>query len=112
MRQLTCTAPNSIAWQDVPEPRLQGDDEALVRPLAVARCDIDLFLTCGLFPSRGPFALGHEGIAEIVELGDAVRGLEVGAWSSPSRSRAVCVTPAPRAIPGTATAIQCSPTTA
>src|SRR6185295_2587419 len=78
MRQLTCSAPNTIGWQDVPEPRLEGDGEALVRPLSVARCDIDLFLTCGLFPSRGPFALGHEGIAEILELGDAVRGLEVG----------------------------------
>jgi alcohol dehydrogenase len=78
MRQLTCTAPNTIAWQEVPEPRLQGDDEALVRPLSVARCDIDLFLTSGLFPLRGPFALGHEGVAEILALGDAVRGLEVG----------------------------------
>ena len=78
MRQLTCSAPNTIEWQDVPEPRLQGDGEALVRPLAVARCDIDLFLTSGLFPSRGPFALGHECVAEILALGDAVRGLEVG----------------------------------
>ena len=78
MRQLTCSAPHTIAWQDVPEPRLQGDGEALVRPLAVARCDIDLFLTSGAFPARGPFALGHEGVAEILELGDAVRGLEVG----------------------------------
>jgi alcohol dehydrogenase len=78
MRQLTCTGPNTIEWRDVPEPRLQGDGEALIRPLAVARCDIDLFLTSGLFPSRGPFALGHECVAEIVALGDAVRGLEVG----------------------------------
>jgi alcohol dehydrogenase len=78
MRQLTCTGPNAIEWRDVPEPRLQGDGEALVRPLAVARCDIDLFLTSGLFPSRGPFALGHEGVAEIVALGDGVRGLSVG----------------------------------
>jgi len=78
MRQLTCVGPNTIEWRDVPEPRLQGDGEALVRPLAVARCDIDLFLTSGLFPSRGPFALGHECVAEIVALGDAVPGLEVG----------------------------------
>jgi alcohol dehydrogenase len=78
MRQLTCAAPGTVAWQDVPEPRLQGDGEALVRPLVVARCDIDLFLTSGFFPSRGPFALGHEGVAEILALGDAVRGLEVG----------------------------------
>ncbi len=78
MRQLTCSGPNTVEWQDVPEPRLQGDGEALVRPLAVARCDIDLFLAAGLFPSRGPFALGHECVAEILELGDAVRGLAVG----------------------------------
>jgi alcohol dehydrogenase len=78
MNQLTCTGPNAIEWRDVPEPRLQGDGEALVRPLAVARCDIDLFLTSGLFPAREPFALGHECVAEIVELGDAVRGVEVG----------------------------------
>jgi alcohol dehydrogenase len=78
MRQLTCTAPGAAEWRDVPEPRLQGEAEALVRPLAVARCDIDLFLTAGVFPQRGPFALGHECVAEIVALGDAVRGLEVG----------------------------------
>src|SRR6185436_8458966 len=78
MRQLTCAAPGTIEWQDVLEPRLQGDGEALVRPLAVARCDIDLFLTSGVFPARGPFALGHECVGEIIALGDAVRGLVVG----------------------------------
>src|SRR5258705_9186995 len=78
MRQLTCTAPSTLEWREVPAPRIQADVEALVRPLAVARCDIDLFLTSGLFPAREPFALGHECVAEIVELGDAVRGLEVG----------------------------------
>jgi threonine dehydrogenase-like Zn-dependent dehydrogenase len=78
MRQLTCTEPGAIAWRDVPEPRLQADREALVRPLAVARCDIDLFLTSGFIPARGPFALGHECVAEIVALGDAVRGLQIG----------------------------------
>ncbi len=78
MRQLTCTGADAIEWRDVPEPRLQGDGEALVRPLAVARCDIDLFLTSGPFPVREPFALGHECVAEVVALGDAVRGLEIG----------------------------------
>ncbi len=78
MRQLTCTAPGTVVWQDVPEPRLQGAHEALVRPLAVARCDIDLFLTAGIFPPRGPFALGHECVAEVVALGDTVRGLSIG----------------------------------
>ncbi|MCG8591203.1 MAG: alcohol dehydrogenase catalytic domain-containing protein [Proteobacteria bacterium] len=62
----------------MPEPTLEGDGEALVRPLAVARCELDPLLVSGLIPQRGPFALGHEGVAEIVALGDGVRGLEVG----------------------------------
>src|SRR5262249_49650913 len=52
--------------------------DALVRPLAVARCDIDVPLTSGVFPIRQPFALGHECVAEVVALGDGVRGLEIG----------------------------------
>ena len=49
-----------------------------MRPLAVARCDIDRFLASGFFPLRGPFALGHECVGEIAALGDGVRGLAVG----------------------------------
>jgi threonine dehydrogenase-like Zn-dependent dehydrogenase len=78
MRQLTCIAAQKIEWRDVPAPRLEGDDEALVRPLAVARCDIDRFLASGLFPLRGPYALGHECVAEVAALGDGVRGLSIG----------------------------------
>jgi alcohol dehydrogenase len=78
MRQLTCLEAGQIEWRDVPEPRIQGDGEALVRPLAVARCDIDRFLVSGLFPLRGPFALGHECVGEVTALGDGVRGLALG----------------------------------
>lgn len=78
MRQLTCTAPDTIEWRDVPEPRIQSDVQALIRPLAVARCDIDLFLTAGHFPASEPFALGHECVGEIIALGDSVRGLAIG----------------------------------
>jgi threonine dehydrogenase-like Zn-dependent dehydrogenase len=78
MKQLTCTGPGTVEWRDVPEPRLAGDGDALVRPLAVARCDIDLPLTSGAFPIREPFALGHECVAQIVALGDGLRGLEIG----------------------------------
>jgi threonine dehydrogenase-like Zn-dependent dehydrogenase len=78
MRQLTCTEPGIVEWREVPEPRLADGDDALVRPLAVARCDIDLPLISGAFPIREPFALGHECVAEVVALGDRVRGLEIG----------------------------------
>jgi alcohol dehydrogenase len=78
MQQLTCVEANALRWCEVPAPRLEGDGEALVRPLAVARCDIDVFLASGLFPLRGPFALGHECVGEVTALGDGVRGLTIG----------------------------------
>ena len=78
MRQLTCTGPRQVEWREVPEPRLASDSAALVRPLAVARCDIDPFLISGFLPSKGPFALGHEAVVEITALGDGVRGLAIG----------------------------------
>jgi len=78
MRQLTCTGPHQLAWLDVPEPVLQADSDALVRPLAVARCDIDRALIAGAFPLRGAFAVGHECVAEVVALGDSVRHLTLG----------------------------------
>jgi alcohol dehydrogenase len=78
VQQLTCVGPSQLEWRDVAEPRIAGDGEALVRPLAVARCDIDRFLASGLFPLRGPFALGHECVGEVAALGDAVRGLAIG----------------------------------
>ena len=78
MEQLTLVETGRIEWQDVSEPRIEGPDEALVRPLAVARCDIDLPYVTGLLPPPRPFALGHECVGEIVAVGDAVRGLRAG----------------------------------
>ncbi len=66
MRHSTCTGPGTVEWREVPDPQLAGDGDALVRPLAVARCDIDLPLTSGVFPIREPFALGHEPAIKLV----------------------------------------------
>ena len=78
MQQLTWLAPNQLEWREVPDARLDSDHAAIVRPLAVARCDIDILLGSGLIAGKQPYALGHECTAEILELGAAVRGLEIG----------------------------------
>ncbi len=78
MEQLNCVGKNQIEWREVAEPSLQDDHDAIVRPLAVARCEIDPFLTSGLLPSKVPFAVGHESVSESIQLGDAVSGLEIG----------------------------------
>jgi alcohol dehydrogenase len=78
MRSLTFLAPGALEWRDVPDPALEGDREALVRPVAATTCDLDQLVVRGQTPFQGPFALGHECVAEIVDLGDEVKGLEPG----------------------------------
>src|SRR3954470_13833067 len=78
MRQLTLTAPRTLEWLDVPEPDLGGAGEALVRPLAVATCDLDHPMVAGETPFPLPIPIGHECVAEVVETGDEVRGARPG----------------------------------
>ncbi|HWM12678.1 MAG TPA: alcohol dehydrogenase catalytic domain-containing protein [Solirubrobacteraceae bacterium] len=78
MRQLEITGAHAVRWADVPAPTLEGDGEALVRPLAVAMCDLDAGWLSGLIPFQDPFPLGHECVAEVLEVGDAVRGAAPG----------------------------------
>ncbi len=78
MQQLTYTSPGSLEWREAPEPRLASDAAALVRPVAVATCDLDAAIVTGASPFPPPFPVGHECVAEVTELGDGVQGLEVG----------------------------------
>ena len=78
MRHLVFNGPGDLAWQETPDPRLSGPRDAIVRPLAVARCDLDPAIALGLYPMKPAFALGHEMVGEIVELGEAVSGLQIG----------------------------------
>lgn len=76
MRTLVLDAPGALSWHDVadPTPAAHG---AVVRPLAVARCDLDAPMAAfGLFP--GPFPVGHELVGEVVGVGADV-DLAVGA---------------------------------
>ena len=78
MRQLTYIGGNKVEWWDVPAPRLQDDRDALVQPLAVTRCDLDLAIVHGRSGLAGPFALGHETAGRIVDIGGAVRNFAPG----------------------------------
>lgn len=84
MQQLTCTAPGTIEWLAVPEPTIAAPTDVLVRPIAVARCELDPLLV--LVGPTGPegFALGHEAVVEVVAVGDAVTGVAVGQLALPS----------------------------
>jgi threonine dehydrogenase-like Zn-dependent dehydrogenase len=78
MQQLVYTAPNVLEWREAAAPRLTSDLAALVRPKAVATCDLDALIIEGNSPFSGPFPLGHECVAEVVDVGDAVTALAPG----------------------------------
>jgi alcohol dehydrogenase len=76
--QLTYTGPRDLQWREVTDARLSSDRAALVRPKAVATCDLDALIIDGSSPFAAPFALGHECVAEVLDVGDAVTSLEPG----------------------------------
>lgn len=78
MRELTFVEVGKIEFREKPEPKLEGGGEALVRPIAVSRCDLDFVFARGKAPVAGPFALGHECVAEVIAVGESVKRTKPG----------------------------------
>jgi alcohol dehydrogenase len=78
VQQLIYAGARELRWVEAEAPRLTSDAAAVVRPLSVATCDLDALILAGASPFEPPFPVGHECVAEIVELGDAVGSLHVG----------------------------------
>jgi threonine dehydrogenase-like Zn-dependent dehydrogenase len=78
VRQLVYVSARKLEWQETKAPALQSDRAALVRPVAVATCDLDALIIAGISPFTAPFPVGHECVAEVIDVGDAVRTLSPG----------------------------------
>ncbi|MFG1935095.1 zinc-binding dehydrogenase [Mycobacterium sp. NPDC048908] len=78
MRRLMFEAAGEYAWRDAPDPQLTAPEQAIVRPAAVACCDLDVAVAEGRLPMPPGHAVGHEGVAEVVAVGDAVHDVAVG----------------------------------
>jgi threonine dehydrogenase-like Zn-dependent dehydrogenase len=72
VQQLVFVSEGEVRWQDAPDPRIEGPGEALVRPVAVACCDLDVAVAQGRAPLPPPYRLGHEGVAEVIAVGEDV----------------------------------------
>jgi threonine dehydrogenase-like Zn-dependent dehydrogenase len=70
---------NTVAVEDVPEPKILNARDAIVRITSTAICGADLHLYDGYIPmmEKGD-VLGHEFMGEVVETGPEVSGLKVG----------------------------------
>lgn len=78
MRALVLQRPGKVGWQNVPAPPSPGPGAVLVRPIAMATCDLDRPLGLGRTAFPVPLQLGHECVAEVVSVGDDVRVAAVG----------------------------------
>jgi threonine dehydrogenase-like Zn-dependent dehydrogenase len=78
MQRLMLEGPATVSWAEAAEPALPSPDAALVRPVAIATCDLDVAVLGGRFPLQGPYPFGHEGVIEVVEAGDQVTGVTPG----------------------------------
>src|SRR5215218_2616712 len=78
MQQLTYTEEGRVEWREAEAPELTAQGQAIVEPLAVATCDLDRAIVEGSTPFEGPFPLGHEMIARVVETGDGVTVARTG----------------------------------
>lgn len=77
MDHLVFTEPGRVQWQEAADPVLPDERAALIRPTAVARCDLDLPMAAfGIFP--GPYPVGHEVAGVVAAVGADVRGVAVG----------------------------------
>lgn len=102
MRELHLIRSGKLAWREREAPGLEGPQDAIVRPFVAARCDGDTLpihrpisramqvgmavraidpvvgCICGAVPFKGPFAIGHECVAQVVATGAGVQNVRAG----------------------------------
>ncbi len=79
MKANVWTAPNHVSVQDVPDPQILNDEDAIIRITSTAICGSDLHLYDGYIPSMMPGdIMGHEFMGEVVEVGPTVTKIGVG----------------------------------
>jgi alcohol dehydrogenase len=79
MKALVYHGPGQKAWEEVPNPTLQADTDAIVQVDAVTICGTDLHILKGDVPevSDGR-VLGHEAVGTVTEVGAGVKNVKVG----------------------------------
>lgn len=79
MKAVVFHAIGDIRLEDVPEPRIEQQGDAIVRLTASAICGTDLHFIRGTMESMKPgTVLGHEGVGVVEAVGSDVRNLQVG----------------------------------
>jgi threonine dehydrogenase-like Zn-dependent dehydrogenase len=78
VRAVTFEGIGRVAVHDVPDPRLEESDDALIRVSASAICGSDLHFLSGKAPIDSGETLGHEAIGIVEDVGDEVARFSPG----------------------------------
>jgi alcohol dehydrogenase len=79
MKALVYRGPNAKSWDDVPDPALIDDTDAIVRVDATTICGSDLHILKGELPEvTAGRILGHEAVGTVEQVGAAVKNIRVG----------------------------------
>ncbi len=79
MKALVYHGPDHKSWDDVPEPELVDDTDAIVRVDATTICGSDLHILKGDLPEVTPGRiLGHEAVGTVEQVGPAVKNVRPG----------------------------------
>jgi threonine dehydrogenase-like Zn-dependent dehydrogenase len=81
MKALYWDGATALEWREDPQPQIVAPFDAIVRPIAVSTCDLDQAIVRSKTPLPGserPFAIGHEGVGEVLEVGPGVTNTRPG----------------------------------
>ncbi len=79
MKALVYHGPNDMSWDEVPDPELIDETDAIVRVDATTICGSDLHILKGHLPEvTAGRILGHEAVGTVEAVGAAVRNVKVG----------------------------------
>jgi alcohol dehydrogenase len=79
MQALVYHGPGLKAWEEVPDPEIIDEGDAIVRVDATTICGTDLHILAGDVPEvRVGRILGHEAVGTVDEVGDSVHRLSPG----------------------------------
>ena len=79
MRAVVWHGVGDIRLDEVPDPKLQDETDAIIRLTASAICGTDLHFVRGTFTGMKPGTiLGHEGVGVVEQLGSMVRNFDIG----------------------------------
>ena len=79
MRAMVYHGPGQKAWEEVTDPEITDDGDAIIRVDAVTICGTDLHILKGDVPAvHNGRILGHEAVGTVDEIGDGVHTLRPG----------------------------------